>query len=150
MSEVFYADHRLTYTYKRTTGPVLGRFFTGLRDKRIQGITASDGSVLCPPTEYDPRTSESLLDANWVDIGPGGVVQTWTWVAEPRPTHPLSSPFAWALITLDGASTPMLHAVDTAGDSTKLANGDRVTARWAEERVGQIRDIECFVPEGSN
>lgn len=149
MSEVFYADRRLTYTYKRTTGPVLGRFFTGLRDGRIEAVVAADGTVLCPPTEYDPRTSESLLDAPWVEVGPGSVVQTWSWVDQPRPTHPLPSPFAWALVTLDGASTPMLHAVDTGGDPTALANGARVTVRWAQDRVGQIRDIECFVPEGA-
>jgi uncharacterized OB-fold protein len=63
----------------------------------------------------------------------------------PRPLEgqPLGEPFAWALIRLDGAHTPMLHAV-TPLDA--VHTGLRVRARWAAEPVGHIRDIECFLP----
>ena len=62
--------------------------------------------------------------------------------------HPLDRPFAWALIKLDGADTTMLHAVD-AGSLEKMSRGMRVTARFAEERKGNMTDIACFEPEGS-
>jgi uncharacterized OB-fold protein len=77
------------------------------------------------------------------------VVTTWAWVAEPRRFHPLDRPFAWALVKLDGADTGLLHAVD-AGSIDAMRTGMRVTARFRAERIGSIRDLECFVPEGGN
>ena len=38
----------LEYAYKRTLGPVLTRFFTALRDGRLQGVATADGRVLLP------------------------------------------------------------------------------------------------------
>jgi len=55
----------------------------------------------------------------------------------------LQKPFAWALIQLDGADTAMLHAVD-AGDMARMKTGARVKARFADQRVGHIRDLACF------
>ncbi len=135
------ASHILEYTYKRSVGPVLGRFFTGLRDGRIEGVKTRAGRVLCPPMEHDPDTGEATSD-QWVEVGPGGVVKSWTWIAEPRAQHPLRKPFAFALIQLDGADTALLHAVDA--DPEAMATGMRVRARFAEERHGAIQDIACF------
>ena len=116
----------------------------GLLQRRIEGIRMSAGRVLVPPPEYDPLTSESLEE--FVEVGDAGEVVSWSWVHVPREKHPLDRPFAWALIRLDGADVPMLHAVD-AGSESKLQSGARVKARWRAERVGHIRDIECFEPE---
>lgn len=137
------APHVLEYVYKRSVGPVLGRFFTGLRDGRIEGVRTRAGRVLCPPMEHDPETGEATSD-EWVEVGPGGVVETWTWIAEPRKQHPLQKPFAFALIRLDGADSALLHAVDAAPDA--MATGMRVRARFAGERSGRIEDIACFEP----
>ena len=42
-SEVLSAPNLLEYTYTRTTGPVIGRFMTGLRDhKVIEGIRTGE------------------------------------------------------------------------------------------------------------
>jgi hypothetical protein len=30
-----------------------------------------------------------------------------------------------------------------------MSTGMRVTARWADERVGDIADLVCFDPEGA-
>lgn len=138
------APHTLEYTYKRSVGPVLGRFFTALRDGRIEGVKTRAGRVLCPPMEHDPDTGEATSD-EWVEVGPGGVVKTWTWIAEPRDQHPLRKPFAFALIQLDGADSALLHAVDAAPEA--MATGMRVRARFAGERSGAIQDIACFEPE---
>ena len=141
---VLTSPYVLEYTYKRTVGPVIGRFLTELRDGKIVGIKTSDGRVLVPPTEYDPVTSEALTE--FVEVGQSGVITTWSWVPQPRPKHPLDKPFAWALIKLDGADTAMLHAVD-AGVLGKVSTGMRVKVRWRPERVGFITDIACFEPE---
>jgi len=145
MSDVLSAPHTIEYTYTRSTGPVIGAFLTALRDRRILGIRARDGRVLVPPAEYDPVTSEDLDEL--VDVADTGVVTTWTWNDTPLNGQPLSHPFAWALVQLDGADTGMLAAVDA--DRAAIKTGLRVRARWADERVGSIRDIECFEPEGA-
>jgi uncharacterized OB-fold protein len=138
------ARHVLEFPYKRSVGPVIGRFLTELRERRFVGIRGSDGRVLVPPPENDPYTAESLSE--FVEVGPGGEVVSWSWVARPRSKQPLDRPFAYALIRLDGADTPMLHAVD-AGDESRMRTGMRVKPRWREEPIGHITDIICFEHE---
>jgi uncharacterized OB-fold protein len=138
------APHKLSYTYKRSLGPVLGKFFTALRDRQILGVRRKDGSVLVPPKEYDPETAEALTEL--VPVRETGVVKSWAWVQHPRKQQPLAHPFAYALIQLDGAATPLVHVVD-AGSAGAMKTGMRVRARWAENRVGAITDIAAFVPE---
>jgi uncharacterized OB-fold protein len=142
--ELLSAPHSIAYDYRRSLGPVLSRFFTGLRDKQLEGVKTAAGRVLVPPTEYDPENGDATTD-DWVAVGPGGVVKSWAWVSEPRERHPLSKPFAFALIQLDGADTALLHAVDADTDSA-MSTGMRVTAKWAPETVGSITDL-TFVPE---
>lgn len=145
--ELLTAELIIEYPFSRTTGPVIGAFFTALREGFIVGIKAADGRVLVPPFEYDPVTSEPLTEV--VEVGDAGEVVSWSWVKEPLDGHPLDRPFAFALIKLDGADTPMLHAVD-AGSEDAVSTGMRVAAKWRDEREGHINDIECFVPEGAS
>jgi uncharacterized OB-fold protein len=124
-------------------GPVLGRFFTGLRGRRLTGAALSDGRVVVPPPEFDPITHAEITD--FVDVSDHGVVTSWTWVSEPVPGQPMDRPFAFALVTLDGATAPLLHAVD-AGSPEAMRTGMRVQARWIDEPQGLITDF-VFVPE---
>jgi uncharacterized OB-fold protein len=142
--DVLTAPLIIEYPFKRTTGPVIGAFLTGLRERVLVGIKAADGRVIVPPAEFDPVTGEDLTEI--VEVGPAGAVTTWAWVTEPHATHPLDRPFAWALIRPDGADTPMLGAVD-AGSMEAMRTGLRVVPRWAEEREGSIHDLACWVPE---
>jgi len=110
----------LEYTYRRSVGPVIGRFFAGLREGKIQGALTTSGKVVVPPTEYDPETGEPIVDL--VEVG------------------------AFALVKLDGADTALLHAVDAVREEhmkTKM----RVKARFRAERTGAITDLVCFDPE---
>jgi uncharacterized OB-fold protein len=107
-------------------------------------VRRKDGSVLMPPKEYDPDTAEALTEL--VPVAETGVVKSWAWVSAPRKQQPLQHAFAYALIQLDGAATPMLHVVD-AGSAAKMRTGMRVRARWREQTVGAITDIAAFVPE---
>ncbi|WP_194240318.1 Zn-ribbon domain-containing OB-fold protein [Amycolatopsis sp. YIM 10] len=131
------------FDYTRSVGPVLGRFVNGLAAHRIEGVRGSDGRVHVPPVEYDPQTAEALTE--FVEVGTEGTVKSWTWMAEPLDGQPLSRPFAWALIQLDGADTAMLHAVDVPGPE-HMSTGMRVAVRWAGKTVGHIRDIAYFRP----
>ena len=55
-------------------------------------------------------------------MGPEGTVVSWSWMPDPLEGQPLTEPFAWALIRLDGADTAMLHAVD-AGSAAAMRTG---------------------------
>ena len=129
----------LSFDYSRSVGPTLGAFFTALRNRHIVGIRGSDGRVHVPVIEYDPVTCERLSEI--VPVSAVGTVVSWSWQAEPLEGQPLDHPFAWALIKLDGADTPLLHAVDGA-----VSTGDRVHAHWVEAPAGAITDIAFFVP----
>jgi len=136
-------SYTLEYPYTRTVGPVIGKFLTGLRDGRLFGIRCR-GKVICPPIEYDPDSGETLA-LDFVEVGPGGVVESWSWIAEPTRKHPFQLPFAFALIRLDGADTAIVHAVAAAG-SDAMAAGMRVRAQYRAERKSAITDV-YFVPE---
>ena len=145
--EALRGEHFLQYPYRRATGPILGQFFTEIRDNgRLMGVRTASGEVLCPPVDADPDSLEDLFVDDMVEVGPAGTVTSWTWLSEPLPNNPLQRPFAWALIKLDGANSALLHVVD-AGSESKMRTEMRVIPRFAEERTGGIRDIACFVPE---
>jgi uncharacterized OB-fold protein len=137
------APLRLSFDYTRSVGPTLGKFFTALRGRHILGVRGSDGRVHVPPAEYDPVTYEPL--GEMVPVSAVGTVVSWTWQPQPVQGQPLDLPFAWALIKLDGADTPLVHAVDVgAAGPSAISTGSRVHVHWADEPVGAITDIAYF------
>lgn len=141
--EVLQAPLVLEYPFTRTTGPVVGRFLTGLREGVVLGVKRADGTVMCPPLEYDPVDASPLDEL--VEVGQAGTVVSWSWGGPPRAQQPFGQPVAWALIRLDGADTAMLHAVLVDGPE-QMSTGMRVKVRWRESREGHISDIHGFVP----
>jgi uncharacterized OB-fold protein len=136
-------ESTITFPYTRSLGPVMGMFMTGMAERRIIGIRNGD-DVLVPPMEWDPASGAELAP-DFVEVGPAGTVTSWTWVPHPSEQHPLDRAFAFAFIQLDGASTPLLHAVD-AGSPDLMSDGLRVAPRWKAERLGRLDDIACFAP----
>jgi uncharacterized protein len=143
MTRTLSAPVTVSFDYTRSTGPVIGRFLTGLRDGTVIGGRTSQGTVVVPPPEFDPVTHEALDD--FVEVAPVGTVTSWAWVPEPVKDQPFDRPFAFVLVQLDGADVPMLHALDVSSPD-EVSTGMRVQVRWAEERVGSITDIACFEP----
>ncbi|MGB0098953.1 MAG: OB-fold domain-containing protein [Nocardioides sp.] len=143
MTRTLSAPITVAFDYTRSTGPVLGRFLTGLRDGQLVGARTSDGRVVVPPPEFDPVTHAAVDD--FVEVAPTGVVTSWSWVAEPVAGQPFDRPFAFALVTPDGADAPFLHALDVSSPD-QVSTGMRVQVRWAEDRVGAITDIMCWEP----
>lgn len=139
--DVLRAPLVIEYPFVRTTGPVIGAWLTGLRERVLVGIRGSDGRVIVPPVEYDPVTAENLTEM--VEVGPAGTVTACAWVPDPREEHPLDEPFAWALIRPDGADTAMVHAV-AADTADAVSIGVRVVPHWRDETTGAISDIEYF------
>ena len=147
MPRTLSAPITVAFDYTRSTGPVLGRFLTGLRDGRLVAGRTSDGRVVLPPPEFDPVTHRQLED--FVEVSDTGTITSWSWVPEPVAGQPLNKPFAFALVTLDGCDAPFLHALDVASPE-EVSTGMRVRVRWREERVGHITDIACFEPVGED
>jgi uncharacterized OB-fold protein len=145
MSELgtLHAPMKVEFDYTRSLGPTLSEFMTGLKRRQVLGGKLSDGSVAVPPPEYDSHTLDPITEL--VPVADEGTVQSWSWVPEPVPGQPLDQPFAFALITLDGADRPILHAV-AVDSSDQIETGLRVRVRWADETVGAITDIRWFEP----
>lgn len=137
------APLNLQFDYTRSVGPTIGAFLTALRDGKVIGARGSDGRVYVPPPEYDPNTAQPLTD--FTPVSDVGTVTSWSWMPKPIAGQPLTRPFAWALIRLDGADTSLLHVVDVEGPDA-MSTGMRVRAHWAEQRAGRIQDIEYFEP----
>ena len=138
---------KVEFDYTRSLGPVLSRFMSALTQHQVLGGRLSDGRVVVPPPEFDPKTHEAVSDL--VPVSDHGTVQTWTWVPEPVKGQPLDKPFAFAHVVLDGADAPLLHAVDVAS-AADISTGMRVKIRWDDEPTGTIRDIVCFEPAGDS
>ncbi|MFJ4327991.1 Zn-ribbon domain-containing OB-fold protein [Streptomyces tricolor] len=143
MPDVLSAPLVVEFPFTRSLGPVQSAFLTGLRERVVLGVRTTDGRTLVPPVEYDPVTAEEIRDL--VEVAPTGTVTTWAWNHAPRRGQPLTTPFAWVLVRLDGADTALLHALDAPGPDA-VRTGMRVRVRWAEERTGAITDIACFEP----
>jgi len=139
--ELLRAPLTVGFDFRRTTGPVIGAFFTALGEHRVLGIRDTQGRVVCPPVEYDPHSGEPLTEM--VEVGTEGTITTWSWVTSVREGQPLKTPHALAMVRLDGADTAMLHVVDAPGP-TAVSTGDRVRIRWAQEPTGGPSDIACF------
>ncbi|MEV6400749.1 OB-fold domain-containing protein [Streptomyces sp. NPDC051907] len=146
MSEVLSAPMVVEFPFTRSLGPVQSAFLTGLRERTLLGVRTGDGKVLVPPVEYDPATAAELREL--VEVAATGAVTAWAWNPAPRRDQPLTTPFAWVLVRLDGADTALLHVLDAPGPES-VRTGMRVRVRWAEERTGAITDIACFEPYDS-
>ena len=138
------APFELAYNYKRSSGPVMSEFFEALGQQKILGTKSNAGKVFSPAAEFDPETNEPLKEM--VEVGPGGVVESFSWIENPQHHHLIKEPFAFALIKLDGADTSMLHMV-TQCNEADLRIGSRVKANWSEIQEQRITDIKFFTLE---
>lgn len=142
-THILEADLAISFDYTRSLGPVLSPFALALREGRFLGGRTSDGRTLVPPVEFDPVTGKQTEEL--VEVGAVGTVVAWSWQPEPLAGQPLSQPFAWALIQLDGADSALLHVVKVDGPE-QIATGQRVHPVWKAVRTGRIDDIAYFVP----
>ncbi|MFH8516224.1 Zn-ribbon domain-containing OB-fold protein [Streptomyces gelaticus] len=143
MPEALSAPLVVEFPFTRSLGPVQSAFLTGLRERTVLGVRTTGGKILVPPVEYDPVTAQEIRELT--EVAATGTVTTWAWNPAPRRGQPLSTPFAWVLVRLDGADTALLHALAAPGPEA-VRTGMRVRIRWAAERTGAITDIACFEP----
>ena len=134
----------MEFPYKHSTGESIGRFLAGLKEqKKIWGQRVNGQGVVVPPTGYSEVDASAA--GEWVEVKDTGTVTAVAKVHHPiEGLHPSATPFAFALVKLDGANTALAHIV--TDDLARVKVGARVQAVWAadEQRQGSIRDIDCF------
>jgi uncharacterized protein len=127
-------------TYNHALGETASWFYAQIRDNaKIYGRR-----VLVPPRSFSDQTLQPTTE--WVEVGPGGRIETFTIVYERFQNLP-DPPYAFGYVLLDGADTAMggffkgLDLTDPAKAAAKLKIGTRVITRFEEKRTGDVLDF---------
>ena len=144
--ELIVQQTALSIPYAWAAGDHATRFYREIAENRkIFGARCPEcRRVLAPARKACSRCFADTTE--WVEVGPGGVVKSFTVVHYAEPLiQPWSPPFAFGLIQLDGADTAFIHLI--AGvELQHLKTKMRVEAVFAEEPKGNILDINYFKP----
>ena len=131
------------FPYRWAAGLTASQFYRRIaQEKKIY-------ATRCPKTQrvlMPPRKSSTGVE-DWVEVGPGGVVKSFTVTRYAVPSlNPTTPPVVYALIQLDNADTAFIHQLGEI-DPSSVKTGMRVTAVFAETASGNIMDIQYFKPE---
>lgn len=141
----FEVDQHLTAHSTYYAGKLGSAFYITLRDdKKIMGVKCKAcDKVLWPPRSTCGRCFSLLTEADLVEIGPSGVLQSFTMVMYDEPVMPKKAPFIFGIIKLDGADYGMTHFIGEA-EYGQLKVGMRMQPVFKEKMVGNILDIDYF------
>lgn len=144
--ELLQREEHWNITYRHALGETASWFFVQIRDHaRIYGRRCGKtGRVLVPPRSFSDQTLEPTTE--WVEVGPGGSIETFTIVYEPFQNLP-DPPYAFGYVCLDGADTAIggffrgIDLSDPKAAAEQLKIGTRVMTRFAERRKGDVLDF---------
>jgi hypothetical protein len=133
-------------TYNHALGETASWFYAQIRDNaKIFGRRcAKTGRVLVPPRSFSDQTLQPTTE--WVEVGPGGRIETFTIVYEAFQNLP-PPPYAFGFVLLDGADTALggyfkgVDLTDPAKAAARLKIGTRVATKFAEQRTGDVLDF---------
>ena len=134
-------------TYHYSAGSFASRFFDEIqKNKKFYGIRCPKCSkVFVPPRILCPECYEEMDD--WVEVGPQGTVMGCTAVnyafPDPLTGKTRETPYGYGLIRLDGCSTHWVFFLEESVYEN-MRPGMRVEPVFAEDRVGDLRDIIHF------
>ncbi|MBU2552005.1 MAG: OB-fold domain-containing protein [Proteobacteria bacterium] len=133
--------------YSWTVGRVGSRFFIELRDKGhfLANRCTTCDHVWVPPRLRCPVCFKAIPDEDWLEVGPEGTLKHFTVVHYEQPAQPLAPPFAYGLITLDGADSDVAHLISDT-DLDALKPGMRLKPVFQPDRRGNMLDIAYFTP----
>ncbi|MBU2551873.1 MAG: OB-fold domain-containing protein [Proteobacteria bacterium] len=136
-------EGRIKVPYSWQAGETASYFLTQLRDRqKIVGKKCPEcQQVLAPPRKCCPFCFVHTTE--WAELTGEGEVVAFTIVHRGTPLQPMKSPFAYAVIKLDGADTQLTHFIEYQ-DETRLKIGARARVLFQEERHGNIKDIKAF------
>ena len=133
--------------YRFASGPVMGRWFAGLKEKKfLANKCPSCGRTQIPPREICAFCRVRCTE--YVELGPKGTITLFDiiYYASPDPLtgSARETPYATLFFKLDGASPMDSFAMDTRKDLDRLKVGARIRPVWAEKRTGSFSDILYF------
>jgi uncharacterized OB-fold protein len=140
--------YQLDLHYEHAFGPYYGRLFDEIKsNRRIMGVRSSDGDLaMLPPREIDDITHRP--SGTWVEVKQTGTVRAMSVIHLEFIGQKQKPPYIYAEITLDGASTRLIHnvaGIDMSKAKDLVKPGTRVRAVWREgERTGSLSDISHF------
>ncbi len=134
---------RIKVPYKHTAGAYVERFITEIgKNHKIVGVKCPKcGKIFVPPKLICFECFEKMEE--WIEVGNQGIIKGFTVITHSTPVLPLEPPFAYGIITLDGADTDFVHIIKES-DPKKLKIGMRVEAVFKEKPRKRILDIEYF------
>jgi uncharacterized OB-fold protein/putative sterol carrier protein len=133
---------------KYSTGPVMGRFLNGLKDKKIvANVCPKCGRKQLPPREVCAPCRCRATDL--VEVGPEGRINLLEHVyyASPDPLtgETRETPYGSVHILLDGCKgTETFWHFLKKEDLLDCKRGDRVRPVWNDNPTGSIFDIKYF------
>jgi len=119
--------------FQYAAGAVASRFLLALRDDAalVASRCTDCERTVCPARSLCPVCGARTA-ADRVQVGPLGRLTAWT----------LDGDAAYGLVQLDGADTALIHRLLPRDFDWR--RGQQVRARFAQDRVGSVLDIEGF------
>ena len=129
------------HTY--TAGIAGDHFFRALRNEgKILATPCKEcGVTYVPGRMFCERCFAALED--WIEVGPSGRLESFTSVHIDLDGNPLSEPQWMGLVTLDGATTVLVHRLENGGEAVMGARVEAVLEP-RRRRTGSINDIRGF------
>jgi uncharacterized OB-fold protein len=138
---------KIRVPYEWSVGEYGSRFFYELKENCKIWATRCPQckKVFIPPRKSCPDCFVHI--GEWLEVGPGGSLITFTIVRYSAQTHIIPPPFAMGIINLDGSDTGLVHLIGGV-DIEEIKSGMRLKPVFKEERKGNLLDILYFTPLG--
>ena len=138
-------NSELTQSYTHSLGKY-SRFFVELENGRFVATRCGRCQrVYAPPR---PLCSQCLEVTEWFELPGTGMVETFSVLHFSPGTNPdveqLATPYVFAYVLLDGASTLFPHLLETPPESVQV--GMRVRVHFRNRPVFHPIHLMCFVP----
>jgi uncharacterized protein len=137
--------------YNYSIGKVAGKFFEGLKLKKILATRCSKcGLSFLPPRAYCERSFDPR--DQWIEAGLEGVIEAATIVSVQFENLP-KPPYAIAFVRLDGVSTALINFVrgidlsNVEEAAQRLNPGTRVRVEFIDNPQGRITDFHYVLPK---
>lgn len=156
--ELIALKQTISVNQRFATGPVMGKFLQGLKNKTILAIKCpSCGRLQSPPREACAICR--VRNDEWVEIGPKGEMRMmeYCYYASPDPLtgETRETPYGAIGILLDGCQGEEVFWHQLRPDQLdhvqmgivmgdKVRHGTRLRPVWAENRTGSVFDIQYF------
>lgn len=133
--------------FQHAAGVAASRFLVALRDREVllASPCPSCRRIFVPPKSFC-ETCFVPTEDNWVEVGPEGRVEAFTFTYARLPGY-REPPYAVAYVRPDGADTAIANWVsgidltDARAAAAALAIGTRMRAEFSEIREARITDF---------